>query len=248
MSAIRGWPSNQKISVGTGITSDFPTVVPTDPFRHALDVNRFAFRVGSSAVPRVAAAGTGLVTINDFGDEVYAIEDTSTLARVGDFVRCENGPSEGIEFPIVKVDGDLLYLAVKTGVLPQPGDDFYILRYATQRVSQDGSQLVTVVPVSYVPRPGGAINTFSANVGSAAFVQLRAPGPDAISELEIFNKTGIPLILGSGAPGSEQLIAYIGSDGISRQQIPVPAGTRLSVKTIEGTADAGWILLNAFGE
>lgn len=245
---IRGWPSNQKISVGTGITSDFPTVVPTDPFRHALDVNKFAFRVGSGVVPRTAGAGTGLRPVTVDGDEAYCVEDAATPARTGDFVRFEDGPAAGIEIPIIKVDGNFIVLPIKTGLMPAPGNEFYIMRSITQRTSPDGSQLVTVVPVSYVVRPGGSINTQSTNIDDSAYVELVASTPNAIAELEFINKTGLPMSVGLGASGSEVHQFYIGSDGLTRQQIPIPLGSRISLKTIDGTADAGWVLLNAFGE
>lgn len=245
MSAIQGFPSNQKVPLGTGITNNFTTVIPTDPNRAALDVPRFAFRVNDALNPRTAGPTTGIEIVD--GVKLFWVDDTATPARVGDFVRFEDGPAAFLEIPIVKVETNRFLLAVNSGILPVATNKFFIMRYATQRVSEDGSQLVTIVPVSYVPVRGGSINTTTTPINDAAYVELIASTPDAIYELEVFNKTQISMILAIGAPGSEQDICFIGSDGLERQQIPIPAGSRVSLKAVGGVADMGWILLNAFG-
>lgn len=145
MSGIQGFPSNQKVPLGTGITNNFVTVIPTDPNRAALDTPRFAFRVDDALVPRTAGAGTGIGK-NSSGEDVFFVEDTATPARVGDFVRFENGPAAFLEIPIVAVETNKFMLAVKSGSLPVSGNTFYIMRYATQRVDDSGSQLVIASP------------------------------------------------------------------------------------------------------
>jgi hypothetical protein len=141
MSGISGFPSSQKVPLGTGITSNFSTVIPTDPYRNALDVPRFAFRVDSATVPRTAGVTTGL---DD--ERLYWIDDVGTPARPGDFIRCEDGPAQYLEIPIVKVETDRFLIAISQGFIPQAGDTFYILRYATQQVDENGSQIVIATP------------------------------------------------------------------------------------------------------
>ncbi|KHD88844.1 MAG: hypothetical protein OM95_06930 [Bdellovibrio sp. ArHS] len=140
MSGTKGFPSNKKTDLGTGITENFVTVIPTDPNRNSLDVNRFAFRVGDALNPRTAGVGTGLV--NDGSRDLFYVADTSTPARVGDLVRFEDGNAAFIEIPIVKVETNRFLLSINSGYLPSPGDTFFILRHTTQRVDETGSQIV----------------------------------------------------------------------------------------------------------
>lgn len=144
MSGIQGFPSNQKVPLGTGITNNFATVVPTDPNRSALETPRFAFRVDSNTVPRTAGASTGSEYVD--GVNLFWVHDPSTPARVGDIFRAEDGAAAKLEIPIVKVETNRFLLAVNSGLLPASGDDFYILRYTTQRVDDTGSQIVVATP------------------------------------------------------------------------------------------------------
>ena len=150
MSGIQGFPSNQKVPLGTGITNNFTTVVPTDPNRSALDIPRFAFRVGNPSVARTAGATTGIDAST--GDKLFWVEDTATPARVGDFVRFENGAAAFLEIPIVKVETNRFMLAVNNGFLPVSGNTFFIMRYTTQRVDDTGSPIIVSSsgPVAFV--------------------------------------------------------------------------------------------------
>jgi hypothetical protein len=143
MSAIQGYPSNQKVPLGTGITNNFATIIPTDPYRSAIDSTRFAYRI---AAIQTAGASTGIDSSS--GDKLFWVENTSTAARAGDFVRFESGAAQYLEIPIVKVETNRFLLAINSGLVPAPSDTFYILRYATQRVGSDGSQLVSFSPTA----------------------------------------------------------------------------------------------------
>jgi hypothetical protein len=138
--SIKGFPSNQKLPLGSGITSEHVTVQPTDEFRNVLDTTtRFAFRVGGNT-PRVAAANTGNI------DGFTWVYDTNTPARRGDFVRFETGAAQFKEVAIIKVETNRFLLGAFLSPPPAPNDTFFIMRYATQRVDQDGSQLVSITP------------------------------------------------------------------------------------------------------
>ena len=135
--SIKGFPSSQKLPLGTGITNEFVTIQPTDEFRYALDIPRFAFRVNPA--PLTAAANTGTI------DGVTWVYDTATDAKKGDFVRFDSGANEFLEVPIVKVEANRFLLGAQVNNVV-PGDTFYIMRYATQLVGDDGSQIVTITP------------------------------------------------------------------------------------------------------
>lgn len=142
--SIQGFPSSQKVPLGTGITSNFATVVPTDPYRNSLDITKSAFRVGSATIPRTAGASTGIETVD--GQKLFWVADTATPARAGDFVRFETGAAQYIEIPIVKVETNRFLLSINSGILPSASDTFYILRYATPQIDSSGNASVTVAP------------------------------------------------------------------------------------------------------
>lgn len=142
MSTVKGYPSKQKTDLGSGLTENFQTVVPTDPFRYGADIPRFLFRLGAV---RTAGAATGL--ISEDGVNRFYIEDTATPARPGDVVRFEDGNAQYLEIPIVKVDANRFLISCIPGdYAPASGDDFYIMRYSTQRVDSSGSQVVVASP------------------------------------------------------------------------------------------------------
>lgn len=131
--SIKGFPSSQKLPLGTGITNEFVTVVPSDEYRYSLDFNRPLFRVNSSTVPRTAAANTGNI------DGMTWVYDTSTPAKKGDFVRFEDGNAQFIELPIVKVETNRFMLGSYLANPPAAGNTFYILRSVSSLVNSDGS-------------------------------------------------------------------------------------------------------------
>lgn len=137
MATDSGYPSSQKLPLGTGVSAEHITVVPTDPYRNAEESLRFAFRVGSDSIPRTAGATTGLTV-----EGLYWIEDTATPARRGDFARFETGPAQFLELPIVKIETNRFLISINAGLLPVATNTFYIMRYATQRVDDTGSQIV----------------------------------------------------------------------------------------------------------
>lgn len=104
---------------------------------------RFAYRVGDPLVPRDVEAVA-------FSGQLVVVTDTATVARVGDFFRATEGPLEGLEIPIVAVTTNSITLA--TEVSPAVTDQFFIMRYITQRTDSSGAQIVTLTagPLIYV--------------------------------------------------------------------------------------------------
>ena len=138
--SLKGYPSSQKSDLGTGITNEFVTVQPSDEYRYHLDTPRFAFRVDDPLNPRTAEANTGLI------DGKVWIYDTATPAKKGDFVRFDSGNNKFLEVSIVKVDGNRFQLGANLSPAPIAGDTYFIMRYATQLVDENGSQLVVSTP------------------------------------------------------------------------------------------------------
>lgn len=93
------------------------------------------------------------------------------------------------------------------------------------------------------------LDTFTTSIDNTAWVQFVASTPAYYNEILISNKTGVPLQLGTGAPGSEQFFMDIPAEGLLE---PVyfarPAGTRITLRCLQATTvNAGVITLDAFG-
>jgi hypothetical protein len=84
------------------------------------------------------------------------------------------------------------------------------------------------------------------NVTTGAYVQLVASTTSAASEIEIFDSSGQALHLATGAAASEvnQIVIFAGGNG--RVPLSIPAGTRLSVRAITGTANVGFLAINLY--
>lgn len=151
--SVKGYPSTQKLVNGAASSEgafQHATVIPSDAgLRAALDAPRFAFRVGGDT-PRTAQAGTG----NPTNGKATLVADTSTPARVGDFVRFVTGSAASLEIPIVRVGTNSFELAsrIPDALAPAATNTFFIMRYATQRVDDTGSQVVSVTqgPLQFV--------------------------------------------------------------------------------------------------
>jgi hypothetical protein len=114
--SIKGFPSQQKLVSGQKSHAEFVTIQPTADFRNALDsVQRAAFRVNSATVARTAGAATGNLG-DGFGT---VIEDTSTPALAGDYIRFEDGLGAFLEFPVAEVSTNQIRLAVKVPAAQQ---------------------------------------------------------------------------------------------------------------------------------
>lgn len=103
---------------------------------------RFLFRDGAMRDVEAFTVADGKTTI----------QDTSTVAIVGSVVRFENGAYQYLEATVVEVpNANSFIVGAKLSALVV-GDDFYILKRATQRVDDTGAQLVVSSngPVQYV--------------------------------------------------------------------------------------------------
>jgi hypothetical protein len=87
----------------------------------------------------------------------------------------------------------------------------------------------------------------STNVTSAAYVELIASTSDEIKEIEIFDSSGQLLILALGAATEEVDKCFIFPGGLGKQQLSIPAGTRVSLKATSTSATTGLIAVNLFG-
>lgn len=87
----------------------------------------------------------------------------------------------------------------------------------------------------------------SVNVTTAAYVQLIASVAQDYQEFEIFDSSGQTLKIAFGAAASEvdQFLVFPGGNGRIKKK--VTSGTRISIRAVSGTANAGEISLNLYG-
>jgi hypothetical protein len=86
----------------------------------------------------------------------------------------------------------------------------------------------------------------STSVTSAAYVQLVAATTQNATEIEIFDSSGYPLYLAFGAAASEVNKVIIIPGGNGRIPLAVPAGTRISVKSVSTSNTSGFISINFY--
>lgn len=245
--STKGFPTSQKSLTGTNSTlnnsgNGFVTAQPAADLRHGLDViARGGFRVGSASVARTAGATTG----NPAGSGVTVIEDTATPAKVGDFVRFEDGNAAFQEYAIVEVATNSFKVAARIPNPPASGDEFFIIRYITPRLAEDGSTLASLSITAAQPVEFAGITMQTITTG--AYTQLTASLTDDVSEIEVSNSTGKTLVLALGAAASEVDLMIIPTGGLQRQAVAIANGERVSVRALNANTSVGEVNINYYG-
>ncbi len=85
------------------------------------------------------------------------------------------------------------------------------------------------------------------NVTTSAYVELDDALDGDTNEIEIFDSSGETLLLALGAASAEVDYMYIMPGGNGRVRAVLPAGVRLSVKAVTGTASTGELTINLWG-
>jgi hypothetical protein len=86
------------------------------------------------------------------------------------------------------------------------------------------------------------------NVTDAAWVQIVVSLAADIVAMNVFDSSGQDMILGYGPAGSEVTKLQIPPGGFdSPQDCVLPAGMRLAIKAVSGTASVGINLINFLG-
>ena len=90
------------------------------------------------------------------------------------------------------------------------------------------------------------IDYSSTNVTTAAYTQLLASTSAEVNEVEIFDSSGQTLFFSTGSAGSESDKIYIIPGGNGRIPLAIAAGTRVAIKAVSATANAGEISVNFY--
>lgn len=247
MSGISGYPHQSKLikpidgysDSQTNTKSQYLTIEPSIHQKLlASTANMGAFRLHASA--KTAEANT--VSPNRL------LKSTAHGASVGDIVRFELlSANSYFEAAITGVpDANFIILGTELPNNIVTGDEFFILRYVTPTYSANGTITVTSTTPTYVSAGYNApLDASSSNITNAAYTTLVA-SPAAGTQIEIFNTTGKYLVLAVGAAASEVNKLIIPPSGLLRQDFVITAAVRLSVKSLNDTADIGFVGINIF--
>lgn len=227
MSSLRGFPTQQKLVTNQSSKNEFVTVQPSDNnLRNNLDtVARYCFRVGNPAVAILAGGNTG----NPADGSGTFIDDTSDVARIGDFVRFEDGGAKWLEIPIVEITPGVGFkLGARLNPAPAAADTFFILRYLTQRSNSDGTALISSGPTTFVKDT--VISTVNEDTAIPANNIAFPVKPLSIAVGNIF-----------------QVVPTSGSPITTAAYTEVSSGTGFSTSEIEIDNTTGVTLIVAFG-
>lgn len=108
---------------------------------------------------------------------------------------------------------------------------------STGAIKQGGKSAINKALLDYTSTP----------VTSGAWVQLLASTTSAVSEIEIFDSSGVILELGTGAAASEVSQIYIVPGGNGRVPLTIATSTRVAVRAFSTTASVGNIVVNFYG-
>lgn len=103
-------------------------------------------------------------------------------------------------------------------------------------VKQLGRTVVTTVRNDYT----------STSVTTGAWVQLVASLSSEVQEIEIFDSSGQTLELGTGAAASEARLILVFPGGNGRVPVRIASGTRVSIRAVSATANAGELDINFY--
>jgi len=92
-----------------------------------------------------------------------------------------------------------------------------------------------------------ARHDYSSPVTTAAYTELVASTSSDIKELQIFDSSGQTLVIAIGAAASEVDKLYIFPGGNGNIKAIIPSGSRISIKAVSATADAGELSVNFLG-
>lgn len=89
-------------------------------------------------------------------------------------------------------------------------------------------------------------NYGSVNVTNGAWVELVASLAADVNLLEIFDSSGQTLEIGTGGAGVETVLFLVFPGGNGQVPVAIASGTRVSIKAVSGTANAGELNINFY--
>lgn len=111
----------------------------------------------------------------------------------------------------------------------------------------EGSGASPGITVSQPAAAGGALNNNSStNITTSAYVTLVASTAIALTAIQVLDTGGRFYVVATGPVAGEVDFAYVQPGGSDFIYIQIPAGTRISIKAIDGNATAGYTGVNLY--
>lgn len=219
MSAIRGYPSQQKLE-RTNI--QFVTVEPVRKEQNGASVvaHQFVYTVGSDAAEAGTTAGK--------------IVATSHACQEGDVILLTAGAQSGKEIKVISVSANEINLAEDLPAAIAVGVTFDILRHKYPSVSSNGNVNVNAVIVENALAPdGGALPGDVKVIGGYDGVAVQVIKTDAAGELQV---DVLSSALPSGA-ATEATLATLATEATVATLATEATLSALSAKVIEADTD-----------
>jgi hypothetical protein len=212
--------------------------------RYATVTASNALKVDGSAVTQpVSVASMPLPTGAATESTLQGVATESTLQAVA------------TESTLQSVDGQLLGIGVNVGLINTEVSSIEAKTPALGQAPMANSTPVVIasnqsnIPVVQAGKTAvnlARIDYSSTNVTTAAYTQLLASTSAVVSEVEIFDSSGQTLFFSTGSAGSESDKIYIIPGGNGRIPLSIAAGTRVAIKAVSATANAGEISVNFY--
>lgn len=110
----------------------------------------------------------------------------------------------------------------------------------TELQAIEAEQSLDVLEFARYDYSGGSVTT-------AAYTEVVASTSADFKELQIFDSSGQTLVIAIGAAASEVDKLYIFPGGNGNIKAQIPSGSRISIKAVSATADAGELAINFLG-
>lgn len=261
---IKGYPSQEKPADIAGYSnsrtqSEHATIQNINDSKRALDsISRGVFRKGL------------VKTVTTNSPLTRVVIATSHGAVPGDLIRWESGNNIYVEAAVLAVPNvNTMVLSHSMGTLPVIGETFFVLRYITPRFDSTGLITATIAGGATETKQDDIItelvalnaaigqlepkeviyNDYSSTpVTSSAYVELVASTSNTFTKLKIFDSSGYPWYLATGAAGSEVNYSLVPPGGFDNDiQLDIASGVRLSAKALSTTLSSGELIINAMG-
>lgn len=220
MSSPKGYSSQEKED---RLLANFTTVEPIRLLQNGLSVTSHA-SVTDIAFESASAGSTAKMVIS-----------TGTTAKRGDVLLFTSGPNITLEAKVWAVDGSAITLAETLPAAVGTGNTFTVRRHRYSGVNGAGAHLVADASLSVADK---LFFDFAAtSVTTGAYVQLTSSLAANCSRIDIYNHSTNPMILATGAALAEVDLLYFAEKTLISFPVAINAGTRLSLKSLKGTAN-----------
>jgi hypothetical protein len=255
--SLKGFPSQAKdlggenIKDGSGNVYEFPEVGQIYQTIQPIGGEKYA----SDSIIR----GLGLVGSDtaEAGSTKRIIKATGHSAQLYDHIRYKSS-DENLNFECVIIgvpDADTIILAAQLPIFPSVGDSFEIYRSVTLTISPTtGSLEVTSAPLDQVdsidpidygdgiPIPMLITSEASYNIparDNGNPLEIVASLASRARKVEVMHDIGYLVGLYTGTAGAETLLKVLPLTPDFTMEIDIPAGTRLSLRALDDSAELG---------